>query len=371
MNNPFSKIGICISFSIMVFVVSCFILDKAILYFFIHHPVIKNFDFSEDKEYLSGRTGLRANYTGSFATSEYNITIKTNSLGFRDDEIVVKKPDNTFRILCLGDSFTFGLGVNGNSTFSKIFEQKLNNTKTHDRLDYEVVNAGWVASDPKQQLFFLKSFGYKFDPDCVVVGFFTGNDVLEILTNSMDKIESIEFTSNFLTALKIRKGAIGFIREIFEKAFPNLYDFAALKLIKIINKTGGRRHMFDYIMQKDYPQQIEDGWNKALKYLKEIKDFCDMHDFKLFILIIPFQEQLRDIKYNECIMVDRPQKILRDFFMSEDINFGDLLAHFKNIGSKDIYYIRDGHFNPRGHKVVADFLFDNFCFLKILPNNSF
>ena len=37
--------------------------------------------------------------------------ININSQGFRDKEHKVKKDENVFRILCLGDSSTFGLRV--------------------------------------------------------------------------------------------------------------------------------------------------------------------------------------------------------------------------------------------------------------------
>ena len=37
--------------------------------------------------------------------------VSINSAGLRDDEIPREKPDGEFRILALGDSFTFALGV--------------------------------------------------------------------------------------------------------------------------------------------------------------------------------------------------------------------------------------------------------------------
>lgn len=43
--------------------------------------------------------------------TEFVMNITTNSLGFREREILQKKPENEFRVFCFGDSFTEGIGA--------------------------------------------------------------------------------------------------------------------------------------------------------------------------------------------------------------------------------------------------------------------
>ena len=53
--------------------------------------------------------------------------VSLNSLGYRDFEYSLERPNNTFRILVLGDSMTFGQGINKTSdTYPKQLEVLLN-----------------------------------------------------------------------------------------------------------------------------------------------------------------------------------------------------------------------------------------------------
>jgi hypothetical protein len=52
-----------------------------------------------------------------------NFNVKINSYGLRDYEYLLNKPPGATRILALGDSVTFGFGVNLEDTYTKILEQ--------------------------------------------------------------------------------------------------------------------------------------------------------------------------------------------------------------------------------------------------------
>ena len=64
---------------------------------------------------------------------EFWYKLSCNSLGLRDIEHTIKKEKNEFRILCLGDSFTEGYGVDFEDSWprqlSRIFEEKGVSTK--------------------------------------------------------------------------------------------------------------------------------------------------------------------------------------------------------------------------------------------------
>jgi len=74
--------------------------------------------------------------------------VSINSYGLRDREFPLKPPAATTRILCLGDSLTFGNGVPASATYPKQLEAILNRGG-HER--YEEVNGGTPGYDKWQE----------------------------------------------------------------------------------------------------------------------------------------------------------------------------------------------------------------------------
>ncbi len=67
------------------------------------------------------------------SAASFDSMVETNSLGWRDNE-----PDNRDKILVMGDSFTFGFGVNNNQTIPYHLEKIYNNR-------YDFINLGYTA----------------------------------------------------------------------------------------------------------------------------------------------------------------------------------------------------------------------------------
>ena len=119
--------------------------------------------------------GLRLgeNYDGWFA----GVQVHINSLGVRDPrEYDLNKRANTFRILVLGDSVTFGHGSVYETTYPYLLEQRLREWKPD--VDWQVWNAAVPGYNTSQELAQLLEVGPRFEPDLVVVGFFE-NDLVD------------------------------------------------------------------------------------------------------------------------------------------------------------------------------------------------
>ncbi len=93
--------------------------------------------------------------------------VEINDDGFRGKKVQLPKPKGQKRILFLGDSNTFGYGVNDSARFSDLLEQRLPG--------YETVNLGVFGYGTDQEAILLEREGLRFAPDLVVVAFSAGD----------------------------------------------------------------------------------------------------------------------------------------------------------------------------------------------------
>lgn len=66
--------------------------------------------------------------------------VKINSAGFRGPEITIAKPQDTYRVLMLGDSELFAILLPENDNLSRQIEKLLNEKSSG--LNFEVINTG-------------------------------------------------------------------------------------------------------------------------------------------------------------------------------------------------------------------------------------
>jgi hypothetical protein len=104
---------------------------------------------------------LKPNAIEKSSRTGYSIEYRINSKGLRDDETTYDKPDSIYRIVLLGDSRTFGYGVPIEKHFSQTLEGFFRNV--------EIINMGVSGYGLDQLLIYLRSEGFKYDPDMVIL----------------------------------------------------------------------------------------------------------------------------------------------------------------------------------------------------------
>ena len=88
--------------------------------------------------WLGGPRPCECEYYGDYVRIPRS-SIHLNSLGFRGDEFSAKE-NGTFRIFAIGDSFTFGSGVEEDEAFPAVLEREMN--RRFSRRRFEVLNLG-------------------------------------------------------------------------------------------------------------------------------------------------------------------------------------------------------------------------------------
>lgn len=96
-------------------------------------------------------------------------SLHVNKEGFRGPAYPHRKPDNTIRILGLGDSVMFGWGVEEQETYLALLAERLKaRNASHD---WQVINTAVPGYNTSMEAAVLRSRGLAYSPDLVVVGY--------------------------------------------------------------------------------------------------------------------------------------------------------------------------------------------------------
>lgn len=109
-------------------------------------------------------------------TVEYVTRVDINAHGLREREIPYEKPPGVQRVLVLGDSFVEATEVAVEDALPRRLETWLN---ARGGPPVQALNAGVVGYGTAQEYLLLKTEGVRYQPDVVVLLFFSGNDVTD------------------------------------------------------------------------------------------------------------------------------------------------------------------------------------------------
>lgn len=198
--------------------------------------------------------------------------VRTNSDSLRDEQISTNKPENTTRILLLGDSFTFGWGVNRSDTYAELLEEQLNKNFAEN---IEVINTGVPSYGMKDYYKILKHKGIDYSPDMVIIGlhptdWYSYRDWNNITKTAYQKINEANM-SNQDKQQAVKNKLQKLNQERYESTPPEETDLSYLN--QIYNIT--RKENIPLIIY-----DLEGLMFKHKKYLKNWSEKRDAHFLK-------------------------------------------------------------------------------------------
>jgi len=107
-----------------------------------------------------------------FKTIDFEYTANINSIGIRDRELPRERGD-AFRILAIGDSYTYGWGVAQEETWPHLLEAQLR----EEGHNVEILNLGKPGTGPPFYAELAERAIPLLRPDMVIVGMLQGNDL--------------------------------------------------------------------------------------------------------------------------------------------------------------------------------------------------
>jgi lysophospholipase L1-like esterase len=302
------------------------------------------------------------------------LTFKSNSLGYRNREI---GPKTGRRILFLGDSITFGLGMPEENIFVRLVE----NLARQQGEDWETINSAVGGSGMNAELAILTETGLSLQPDLVVLNFYL-NDFQESPGIYLTTLPGILNRSRLAHKLVKVYRANLFLSQSgdFSTNHPmhnTPEDFPAWQ-------EEYKKHS-TVIPENQQPDQatldfneavianftdwggtfIPQVWIKMEALLEEMARLAKRHKFQLVIVAFPVSFQVEAPH-----LFDYPQQRLSRIARSLKTPYLDLLPIFRRDyeinkkGGERLFY-DNCHLTVRGHRVTAQAIYQ---FLKTAGN---
>jgi lysophospholipase L1-like esterase len=109
-----------------------------------------------------------------FETDDFDVRVVTNRQGLREPAEVPRRHPGVFRVLAIGDSMTFGWGVEYEQSYPQVAQRQLRGS--YGWPGVEVINVGRPGAGPHDYLAYMRKYAVELDPDVIVIGFLIGND---------------------------------------------------------------------------------------------------------------------------------------------------------------------------------------------------
>ncbi|MBI4451962.1 SGNH/GDSL hydrolase family protein [Candidatus Woesearchaeota archaeon] len=254
--------------------------------------------------------------------------IELNDEGYRDLNHQLMKR-NVYRIAVLGDSFTFGTGIeNMESTYPKILQTKLN-AKART-IKYGVFNFGKEGVDTEYEIKILQQYALKYNPDIIIVGYVL-NDFRDAA--SQNKRNFYLFWADKYIERK------SYLYSLIKKSGVNLLE--SIGVIKSYQKA---------IAESFYSDKNKEI-NRA--YILEMDKIAKNNNATLVVVAIPFIYNLDDYPFSHA------HEFLKDTAAQNRILYLDTLPQLSKFNESDIVVSRyDWHPNEMGHKIIAESIYN-------------
>ena len=316
-------------------------------------------DHAEETRYLPVR--MKGNYEGVF----WDIPFVTNSHGFRDEPpLDPVPPEGEFRILSLGDSIGFGLGVPSRDRYGQVLQRELNRSPGTFR--FRVVNASGQGYSPSSYAAYIQQEGLGLNPDLVLVQIELCNDVTDeallgwppgVRASLPERVRGGRYVVGWDGQLL---GTWSRGPYFYEKTY--IYTVLIRKSLESLYRIrpsepfhSGRGLTYyamgyeKFLLDRD---RIDAGWRRLFGALGGIRDLLDRKRIPFLLLLIPsrfvFQEEAPEHARFARSLMDRAIGQCR----SRQIPYLDPSHDLRQAGGPELYF-DFAHLTGEGNRVTG------------------
>lgn len=253
---------------------------------------------------------------------EFNNKIIVNAMGLRDDADALKSPD----VICLGDSYTMGWGVDQRKSFPKLIQQTSG---------LKVLNAGITSYGTVRELMLLNrldtsSLKYLIIQYCY-------NDWSENKA-FLDSSRYVPSGSQQTLDRTFRSYSLA------RKYFPFKYTLTLLRMFvrNQFFKKENKKEPLAWVRSLDYVQPAAEAFLQVISK-------SNLNFRKLKIILI---DTNRYPAY-EHYWLETVEKELQSKTYSDDMRQSIHVVKFPELNHQKYFYPLDNHLNEAGHELIA------------------
>jgi hypothetical protein len=291
---------------------------------------------------------LTPNFNGTLSRIDFKIDVHINKDGLRGPELQ-PRTDSAVRILCLGDSMTWGWGVTEEQVFTAVLGQQLQ--KHYPDTNIQMINAGVPFSGTNDEVALLKRRIVEFDPDIVVLQF---NAVDDFEQNRLPSIERQVFEDGIVRYVPDYEWTRG-------PAWMTLLNRAKHEshLIRLLSEIAGqalmRANMLSSLESVSSNFFNDDEAEIATQLLTEIAMLSKQAGASAVFMFAPEKMQALAKPSEEL----RAARLVREVAESVDTAFVDLTPASVAQGDVETLFSKtEGYWTVSGHQMIALLLFD-------------
>ena len=272
----------------------------------------------------------------------YDFDVSNGENGFRTSHKGAVPSFVNKKIMLIGDSFTYGKGVNDEETFAYRLQEALLKDSV------QIINAGVEGRGTDHGLRTYQHYKDKYQPN-TVIHFAHYNDLAD---NIRDEYFEIVNDSTFTpkkfdhlvggTKAKLQKS------KLYNWLISNSHFFALLKSVLV------------GILMPDQIVRYEDGidMDRAKKltsgFLRQLQKEVEADGCKFIVFYIPSTHDIEARKKGERT---EQEEFFINYFTENNIDFHNLSDDFIDSSEPEIvkhFYLPEGHWNPKGHQLASE-----------------
>jgi len=310
-----------------------------------------------------------ANCEGVIKNQDFEVRIKTNSLGLREREIGGKER-GIYRVLILGDSFAMGWGVEREDRFSEIAASLLKEERGGEKDRVEVINAGVNSYSTVLELEYLRYKGIQFDPDLVMVMvdfsdlhddyFYGGWQRHDNLRQALMRGSEEPVKEQIRRQKRWFDWLIDGLR-LFDYGYTRLVGWS----LRAKQRLGWENLSTDFLI---YERAIDWGeygkaWNLPVANLRLMKEYLEGEEIEMVVVIVPegiffegeWQGGRKLAGFKPEVYNWGAVKMIEAKLRQLGVKVVDWYQVFESVNEDEqLFYDNDRHWTKKGNQVIGE-----------------